>query len=295
MASEQPYRPPPDGPASSPGTNRAEWTVISGDVMFACDGADTLWSNLPSLPPLERTLVVFDLGNPERTAMTHVAGQDDADALLQRFGTGRVIACLASAGWLNGMGFDIDAAAAYHLPCELRSIALVISQAECGDQARRVYWVAKCFELLCETIRLRRAGKLLSIVADSELSLADSVSLLAARRMITERFHEKLTLDSIARACGLNRAKLTRGFREMFGCSIAEALAEQRLQQASRLLRSTDKPVSSIGYDTGYLNNASFARAFSRRFGMSPSAWRAEPLAVAAMVADSAACDRIAA
>ena len=35
------------------------------------------------------------------------------------------------------------------------------------------------------------------------------------------------------------------------------------------MLLTTDKPVSSIGYENGYLNNASFARAFSRRFGVS--------------------------
>jgi AraC family transcriptional activator of pyochelin receptor len=93
--------------------------------------------------------------------------------------------------------------------------------------------------------------------------------------MIEERWHEKLTLETIARACGLNRAKLTRGFRDMFACTIAEALAEQRLRQASRMLLTTDKPVSSIGYENGYLNNASFARAFSRRFGVSPSDYRA--------------------
>ena len=82
-------------------------------------------------------------------------------------------------------------------------------------------------------------------------------------------------MDSIARACGLNRAKLTRGFREMFDCTIAEALAARRLLEASRLLLTTDLPVSSIGYESGYLNNASFSRAFGRHFGRSPSHYRA--------------------
>ena len=93
--------------------------------------------------------------------------------------------------------------------------------------------------------------------------------------MIDERWSEKLTLDKIARACGLNRAKLTRGFRDMFSCSIAEAIAEQRLSQAKRMLMTTNLPISSIGYENGYLNNASFARAFGRRFGVSPSDFRA--------------------
>ena len=41
------------------------------------------------------------------------------------------------------------------------------------------------------------------------------------------------------------------------------------------MLLTTDQPVSSIGYANGYLNNASFARAFGRRYGVTPSTFRA--------------------
>lgn len=97
--------------------------------------------------------------------------------------------------------------------------------------------------------------------------------------MIDERASEKLTLDLIARACGLNRSKLTRGFKEMFDVTVAQAIAERRLDLARRMLLTTDLPVSFIGYESGYLNNASFARAFGRRFGRSPSDFRHRELA----------------
>ena len=100
-----------------------------------------------------------------------------------------------------------------------------------------------------------------------------------ARRLIDERWHEKLTLDSIARACGINRAKLTRGFRSMFATTVADAIADMRLRGAGEMLRSTDLPVSSIGYRCGYLNNASFTRAFSRHYGVAPTQYRAHRLA----------------
>ena len=59
------------------------------------------------------------------------------------------------------------------------------------------------------------------------------------------------------------------------GSTVADAITDRRLQGAHRLLLATDLPVSSIGYRCGYSNNASFTRAFSRRFGMAPTRLRA--------------------
>jgi len=59
-----------------------------------------------------------------------------------------------------------------------------------------------------------------------------------------------------------------------FGQSVADCLAEQRLSRAARDLTSSDRPVSVVGYDAGDLNNASFARAFTRRYGLCPSDYR---------------------
>lgn len=167
----------------------------------------------------------------------------------------------------------------FHLTSDLRVIAVALREPSASPESRSTYRLAKSIELLCETIRLHRAGQLAPMAAGSPLSLADTRRILAARKMIDDRCHEKLTLDDIARDCGLNRAKLTRGFREMFECTVFEAMAERRLQQASRLLLTTDLPVSSVGYESGYLNNASFARAFGRYFGRSPSDYRACGLA----------------
>ncbi|MBI1187323.1 MAG: helix-turn-helix domain-containing protein [Alphaproteobacteria bacterium] len=167
-----------------------------------------------------------------------------------------------------------DGARRFHLPSALRAIVLAILDCGLSGETLKVYRLGKSIELLCETIRLLTNEGLVPVAADGALSLDDARRVIAARRMIDERWTEKLTLDKIARACGLNRAKLTRAFRETFDCTIAEAIAERRLSQACLMLRTTDLPVSSIGYENGYLNNASFARAFARRFGRSPSDFR---------------------
>lgn len=168
---------------------------------------------------------------------------------------------------------------AYYLPAPLRAIALTIRDCDLHEAAATPYRLAKCIELLCDILRTAREGGFIPIDQDAILSRADSERLLAARRLIEERWAEKLTPDMIARACGLNRAKLTRGFRDMFDCSVADAIAQQRLGKAGEMLLTTELPVSSIGYKCGYLNNTSFTRAFVRRFGIAPTQYRSHRLA----------------
>ncbi|AXB79351.1 AraC family transcriptional regulator [Novosphingobium sp. P6W] len=167
----------------------------------------------------------------------------------------------------------------FHLPAALRTIALAIRDCDLPDAASTPYRLAKSIELLCDLLRAHGDNTLVPVSAEGLLSRADTQRLLAARQVIDERWAEKLTLDMIARASGLNRGKLTRGFREMFDCTVADAISGHRLSEARQMLLATDLPISSIGYRCGYLNNASFTRAFARHFGEAPTHFRARSLA----------------
>ena len=163
----------------------------------------------------------------------------------------------------------------YFLPVGLRAISLAILDCDLPEAAATPYRLAKSIELLCEILKSHGAGELSSATSDGTLSQLDLRRIATARQFIDEQWTEKLTLDQIARHCGLNRSKLSRGFREIYRCTVAEALVERRLAEARRQLISTDLPVGLIGYRSGYLNNASFTRAFGRRFGQSPTDFRA--------------------
>jgi AraC family transcriptional activator of pyochelin receptor len=168
-----------------------------------------------------------------------------------------------------------EASTTWHLPSDVRAIAFAIRDCALPVAARDTLRLAKSIELLCATFEKFGAGSLVPIDGTRALSAVDAQRIVAAQRMIDDHWHEKLTLEGIARACGINRAKLTRGFRAMFDSSIADTIAERRLGGARAMLLSTDLPVASVGYACGYLNNASFTRAFSRRFGVAPTRLRA--------------------
>lgn len=169
--------------------------------------------------------------------------------------------------------------ARWHLSSDLRAIVIAMVDCRLATPVRETLRLAKSIELLCAVFEKLGQDALIPADGAGELNEIDARRIVAAKRLIDERWHEKLTLDAIARACGINRAKLTRGFRTMFDMTVADAIADRRLGGASELLRSTDLPVSSIGYRCGYLNNASFTRAFSRRYGLAPTQYRAHRIA----------------
>eukprot|EP01037_Dinobryon_pediforme_P026244 gene26244-28697_t len=156
--------------------------------------------------------------------------------------------------------------ATYHLPSDLRTIALAVRDCSLDGAAGVTLRGAKSTELLCQTIAALLDDALVPANANAALSERDTRRIVHARDIIDRHWREKLTLDTIAGTCGVNRVKLTSGFRAMFGVSVADAIAERRLGGARQMLLATDLPVSSVGYACGYLSNASFTRAFSRRY-----------------------------
>lgn len=227
----------------------------------------------PAACPADAVILCFALGEDAPahfTVTTGVMPSGEQAVLVLAVERG---ACLRVFDYVPDM--DI----ACHLPSELRTIVAAIRDCVLPEPWRSTHRSAKCIELLSTTFLRIVEGDLVPLAGAGQLSARDSQRIVAAKRMIDERWGEKMTLDLIARACGLNRAKLTRGFRDMFACTVADALTDRRLGAARQMLIATDLPVSSIGYRCGYLNNASFTRAFSRQFGATPSSLRAPRLA----------------
>lgn len=215
--------------------------------------------------PAEPLMLVFRLG---RTPTLTIADPQPSDA-------GDLICFVASAACRRVFGHVPHGPARYHLPCDLRALVLAIRDCPLPAEAGATLRLAKSIELLCAMFAALDGDALIAADGDGALSELDTRRMVIARRLIDERWREKLTLDTVARAAGLNRAKLTRGFRATFGMSVADAIAEQRLGGAREMLLATDLPVSSVGYACGYLSNASFTRAFARRYGLVPTRLRA--------------------
>ena len=100
--------------------------------------------------------------------------------------------------------------------------------------------------------------------------------LLRAKDVADARYAESLDVNDLAGAAGLSRAHFSREFRRAFGESPHAYLLTRRLERAAALLRSTDRTVADICFSVGLKSVGSFTTSFTRAYGRSPTAYRAE-------------------
>ncbi|MDA1302377.1 MAG: substrate-binding domain-containing protein [Proteobacteria bacterium] len=82
-------------------------------------------------------------------------------------------------------------------------------------------------------------------------------------------------VEDVVKACGTSRRRLYSAFEAHWGRPIAETLAEFRIAEARRLLATTTDKQYAVAMQSGFASQTHMSRAFSRRLGMSPGAFRA--------------------
>lgn len=79
------------------------------------------------------------------------------------------------------------------------------------------------------------------------------------------------TSDQLADKIELSLYRFKRGFKQLFGTSPYSMLIEIRLHKARRLLKDTRLSILQIAVKSGYRSSESFAKAYKKLFGISPS------------------------
>ena len=82
---------------------------------------------------------------------------------------------------------------------------------------------------------------------------------------------EEVSLDDVARAVHLSPFFLQRGFSLMTGYGIGEYLRNRRLYEAALDLQRGPEKVIDIAFKYGYETPESFAKAFARFHGATPT------------------------
>ncbi|MBU2486529.1 MAG: AraC family transcriptional regulator [Alphaproteobacteria bacterium] len=156
-------------------------------------------------------------------------------------------------------------------PASLRAVADMLTMKHRGT-LRLLYAKAKSEELLVNALSF--AGRTETANPRIRLGERDRTRILQVREMLDETFAKPPPVSELARRFGINRNKLTYGFRAVHDRSMSEYIADRRLETAWRLLDETDRPVAHIAEEVGFSHLQSFSSAFKRRYGLSPSMLR---------------------
>ncbi len=97
---------------------------------------------------------------------------------------------------------------------------------------------------------------------------------LAMMQFIVKNYREKITLDEIAAAANISKSEALRCFHMGIRSTPVRYLVDFRLNRAKELLEATNDTVTEIAAEVGIDNISYFVRIFTRKFGMTPRAYR---------------------
>lgn len=93
-------------------------------------------------------------------------------------------------------------------------------------------------------------------------------------RLLEHDFARRHDAGHYADALAVPAAALSRALSEATGRTTKDLILDRVMLEAARLLRYTDRTVGEVAHATGFTDPLYFSRAFKRRFGESPMAYR---------------------
>lgn len=95
-----------------------------------------------------------------------------------------------------------------------------------------------------------------------------------AMGFIRGNLNRDISRDDAARFAGVSPGRLSRALRDHTGRTFTELLRQWRVQQASDLLRKTDRSIAEIADECGFCDQSYFTRVFKAMKGMTPKQFR---------------------
>ena len=89
-----------------------------------------------------------------------------------------------------------------------------------------------------------------------------------------EKFGESISVEELARECGLSVYYYIKVFRAYTGQTPYDFLIDIRLQKARNLLTETDETVEAVALSVGFSESKNFIACFKKRLGITPLQFR---------------------
>lgn len=91
---------------------------------------------------------------------------------------------------------------------------------------------------------------------------------------ITIHIKEKLSIAQLAEQAGYTEYYFSHKFKNEIGCSVADYIKREKIQQAKLLLSGTKMSIQEISDELSFSSRSYFSSSFQKETGISPSEYR---------------------
>ncbi|MDR3595014.1 AraC family transcriptional regulator [Clostridium sp.] len=91
---------------------------------------------------------------------------------------------------------------------------------------------------------------------------------------IHENYMNDLSILDISKTCNLSQYYFMKFFKKYLGITCTDYINVYRLDMASKLLNTTDKPITEISFETGFNSVSYFNKLFKEKFKVTPKEFR---------------------
>jgi AraC family L-rhamnose operon transcriptional activator RhaR len=148
-----------------------------------------------------------------------------------------------------------------------QSLQNLLDEQQRQDAGWEIAATGLLLDLLVQAVRLTAPTAVLPAITEA--------AVLCAAQQIESHLADSLTLEGLAKQASVSPAHLSRSFRARMGMGVVDYLHRLRTEEACRLLRLTDLPITAIAQRLGYSEIAYFSRRFRACTGQAPRAYRA--------------------
>ncbi|MEL1266354.1 AraC family transcriptional regulator [Pseudoxanthomonas putridarboris] len=179
----------------------------------------------------------------------------------------------AGAGQIGG-GDEVEllARVGFDDPVAARVMEMLGREADVADSSSRLF-VEQATDLLVTQLLRGHSSRGAIQPAEARRGLA-TWQVKKVTAYMRERLGAPIGLDDLAGVAGLSRYHFCTAFRQATGSTPHEWLVRLRIERARQLLADATLPVTDIALSVGYETPSSFAAAFRRISGTTPTAYR---------------------
>ena len=130
------------------------------------------------------------------------------------------------------------------------------------------YLIQKIWHILYQNTDVEHMGK------KENYSASSQARLQLMMQYIHQKFAYNISLSDIADQAKVSKSTALNLFQRYLGISPVTYLVNYRLQEAAKLLASTEKKVTVISKDTGFDSVDYFCKAFKKYYKLTPTEYR---------------------